>query len=377
MITLISTNFFMPTRLIIGEGAVKNNPQTFAELGNSCMIITGGNSAKASGALDDVCYILEEAGIRYTVFNEVTQNPYLSTCVKAAELLKQNPVDFLVGIGGGSPQDATKAIAILANNDLPENTVFNGGWANSALPFILVGTTSGTGSEVTPYAVITDEYTSSKRSIASPQCYAVASFGDPAYTMGLPEKFTISTAIDALSHCVEGYFNKKADSISDLFAVEGIKIISSILPAIKGLAPQEVSAQQRQQLYLASIYGGITIARTGTCYCHSLGYYLTEQHSVAHGFACGVYLPSFIRRAAELDSARAQKLSEAVGISTEALCDVIENLNLVEKIKLSDEIKSHLAIKYSSTNNYKNALGSFDADEAKALLDEIFAEFPA
>ncbi len=364
----------MPTRLIVGEGSVRDNPQAFAELGNSCMIITGGNSAKASGALDDVTYVLEEAGIRYTVFDKVTQNPYLSTCVKAAEILKKNPVDFLIGIGGGSPQDATKAIAVLANNDLPENTVFKGGWANPALPFILVGTTSGTGSEVTPYAVITDEYTASKRSIASPQCFAVVSFGDPAYTMGLPAKFTISTAIDALSHCIEGYFNKKADSISDLFAMEGIKIISSILPAIKDLSPQEVTAQQRQQLYLASIYGGITIARTGTCYCHSLGYYLTEQHSVAHGFACGVYLPSFIRRAAQLNATRAQQLGDFIGMPTEALCGVVEDLNQVDKINLTAEIKEILANKYNGSNNYKNALGSFEAADAKALLDDLFAE---
>lgn len=223
---MFDLTYYMPTKIFYGKGCVNADKSFFSSLGKKCLIVTGKNSAKVSGALDDVLKALQSCEISSEIFDEITQNPLLSVCKEAGDLAKEKGVDFIIGIGGGSPLDAAKAIAVFATNDIAPTKIFEGNYDVPPLPIVLVGTTAGTGSEVTPYSVVmvdTEGGIARKRSITN--LFATACFCDYSYTCSLDYNFTISTALDALSHCIEGYFSKRADSISDLFAKTGAKLI--------------------------------------------------------------------------------------------------------------------------------------------------------
>ncbi len=364
--------FFMPVKVIAAEGAIARNAEEFTKLGRRALIVTGKTSAKKCGALDDVTSVLEAAGISYVIYDEITQNPMLSACKKGGDIARQEKVDFIIGIGGGSPLDATKAIAIFAANDMPEEEIFALSWPNHALPYILVGTTAGTGSEVTPYAVLTVDRTGLKRSVGHPQCYANAAISDPRYTDSLPREFTLSTALDALSHSIEGYFASTANGFSDLFAAEAICIIYHTLYPIV-YDHRELSPADRDQLYLASLYAGVTIAKTGTSYCHSVGYFLTEDYHIPHGYACAVYLPDYLMRGAAYLPEKAQALFGRLGASAEGLAKLIQDATPAMNLLLSDAQIEALSARWAGNPaSLAKAPGNFTVEDAKALVRKLF-----
>lgn len=370
----MSISFHMPVKLVIGEGSVCGGAAELAKLGGRCLIVTGRSSAKKSGALDDAVAALKDAGTEYTTFDEVGQNPYLSTCQAAAQMAREIGAEFILGIGGGSPLDAAKAIAVLAANpgiDGPE--FYRGGWQNDPLPVAVIGTTSGTGSEVTQYAVITDDLAGGyKKSIASPKIFAALAFGDARYTYGLPYGFTVSTALDAMTHAVEAYFNKMASPLTDLLCIAAIKDTAHILRDIKGKAPKDITPAQREGLYTASIYAGIVIAHNRTSYCHSMGYFLTERHDVPHGMACASLLPHFIRRSAVLKAHRAERLAAEIDMDIKSLCELIIELTDVPKVTLTEDEMAAMAKRLTGSVGFELAYGSFGYDEAVATLSELF-----
>jgi alcohol dehydrogenase class IV len=363
--------FFMPTRLICGEYCVRDHAALLAELGQRCLIVTGTNSARASGALKDVTDALENQGIRWTVYDKVEQNPRLASCAEAAGEARRFGAQFVIGIGGGSPLDAAKAIAALAANNIPPEALYKGKFEKPLLPIVLVGTTAGTGSEVTQYAVITDPE-GRKRAFASPQSFAKIAFGDPRYTAGLSERFTVSTALDALTHLIEGYFNRRAGDASDLFAVKGIALICRELADVRGKAPGEIAPAQREALYRASVYGGIVIANTGTCFCHSLGYFLTERHDVPHGIACAVYLPEFIARGEKYMEDKARSLSAALGMSIGELSGLVRASTDFVGLTPDAGTITEIAARYEGSGNYLNSPGGFSATEAEEVMRRVF-----
>ena len=150
-------NFYMPTRLFTGENCVSRNSGLFASCGSRCLIVSGKHAAKESGALEEVLKVLEENSISVSVYDGVTQNPPLAACMEAGGMARDTGADFLIGIGGGSSLDAAKAASVFAANEgLDEAGFYSGVWPNTPLPVILVGTTSGTGSEMTRVAVLTE-----------------------------------------------------------------------------------------------------------------------------------------------------------------------------------------------------------------------------
>ena len=209
---------FMPVRLCTGEHSVAENAELFQHCGSRCMIVTGKTSAVKSGALDDVAGVLNRCGIPYRVFDEISQNPSVDSCIRAGRAAGDFGADFVVGIGGGSALDAAKAAAVFAaNGSLDENGFYAKNWDADPLPILLVGTTSGTGSEVTKVSVLTDSK-GRKHSIHDDRLFAAAAFGDARYTMALPQPVTLSTGIDVLSHCAESWFNRKADELSAMIS---------------------------------------------------------------------------------------------------------------------------------------------------------------
>lgn len=366
-------SFFMPARMLVGDHIVEENSAQLAGLGSRCLIVTGKHSAKASGALDDVTAALDQHGVPWRVFDGIGQNPLLSSCHAAGAAAREFGADLLIGIGGGSPLDATKAAAVYAANPELTGRDIYGGHKNPALPFALVGTTAGTGSEVTKVSVLTDDETGRKKSIGTPDLYARLSLGDPRrYTASLSRRFTISTALDAVAHSVESYFAKSADPITRACAVEALLLL---IPALRAIQEPDAlpDSDGRQRLYLGSIYAGLSFNGTGLCFPHTMGYLLSEQYGVPHGEACAVFLPQFIEYSVREEAQLSSRLLARLGMRKQELCSFIAGFTAgLELPRFTDEELSSLLPRWRGGANILRTPGDFDEEKQLAVLKKIF-----
>ena len=362
----------IPVRVISGRGCVKNNAALLAELGKTCLIVTGGKSAKLSGAVADVTAALEEQGVSFSVFDGVTANPLLSACREAGTLASKTGAEFIIGIGGGSPLDAAKAAAVFAANPaLSAEEIYTVKQRNKALPIVAIGTTAGTGSEVGRVAVLTNDKTGRKKSISPDDCNPTLTFADPKYTESMPFAVTCSTALDALSHAVEGYFSSKCGDIPTLFAEKGIPLILGGLKVLDKTKTNP-SPDQRDALYYGSLYAGITLAYCGTAFPHPLGYVLTENYGVPHGFACAAFLPEFLRRAAAFRPERMERLLKLTGETLDSLCSLIVSLTTLPEITMTeDQLKDFSSRWDVLPANFRFTPGGFTKEDAEETLHKF------
>lgn len=304
-------SYFMPVRVIFGRDCVALNASLLRPFGKKALVVTGGSSAK-NGALADVLSALEKNGQSHAVFDGVVPNPSLACVQAGAAAARETGAEFVVGIGGGSALDAAKAVAVLARQPREGKEIFSGGWTEDVLPVIALPTTAGTGSEVTQYAVLTDDFARTKTSISSPAFFPKLAFLDGKYTLGLGRRITAATAADALSHAVEGMFTKRSTPVSDLAALESIRILFSLFPALEAGTP--LSAEARDGLLYASMLAGTVIAQSGTTAVHAMGYPLTYHHGTPHGEANGVLLGEMLALCAERLPERTKAVLDAAGI---------------------------------------------------------------
>lgn len=362
-------NFYLPTRVVTGKGAVAANAALFSDYGKKCVIVTGRSSARLCGALDDVTTALERQGIEYEIYDKIKQNPEIASCIEGGALAKTSGADFIVGIGGGSPLDAAKAIAVFAANDIDEDGMYAAKWACAPLPVIAVGTTAGTGSEVTQVAVITDSC-GKKRSFRHDKSFPVLAFGDVRYTAHMPESVMRSTAIDALAHCVESYFCKGSTELSQAAAIKGTKdLVTAFKKMLKGDALDDAMLES---VYKASLYGGYAISVTGTAFPHALGYFLSEDHGVAHGTACGLYLPEFLKYNHEHARELSDRLYAAVDADCGELCDMIERLLPTTDITVSDSEKDALMPRWAGHKCLAKMHGNASAELLDSIVRKLF-----
>jgi alcohol dehydrogenase class IV len=315
--------------------------------------------------------VLKIADIEYVLYDAVRPNPSIASVLEGGRIAAENHCDFVVGIGGGSPLDAAKVIAVsAANPELDEAGLYSMRWPKEPLPTVLVGTTAGTGSEVTPVSVITDS-SARKHSFRGEKLYATLAFGDARYTESMPLPVTASTGVDALAHCLESYFCKKATAVSKAFAVEGICTLLAPLETVaEGVIP---TAEEREKLYEGSILGGMAISVTGTILPHNMGYYLTEQHGIPHGFACAVFHPALLRHAAACAPDEMDTLCERIGMDTETLIDLIERLTPKPEVRLSEAEIEALVPRWENANAIKATVGEVTAEKIREILSELFA----
>ena len=225
----MSFQYHMPVRVIAGADCVWENGALFAPFGARALIVTGRSSAK-NGALDDVAAVLRRNGQAFAVYDRVEANPSVATVRECAALARSFGADFIVAAGGGSPMDAAKAVALCARQEVGD--IFTHPIGGDVLPMIHIPTTAGTGSEVTQYSVLTDDAAQTKRSIAAPQLFPRLAFLDGKYMATLPQSVTVNTALDALSHAVEGMLSVRAGAFSDALARESLRLLGGEFPAL-------------------------------------------------------------------------------------------------------------------------------------------------
>ena len=359
-------NFFMPTRLYTVEHCFEKHGDILQGLGRKCTVITGKHAAKESGALKEVSETLASRNTEYSIFDGISQNPTVASCMEAGTSARAFGAEFLIGIGGGSALDAAKAAAVFAANPrLKEDGFYRKEWENPPLPIVLVGTTAGTGSEVTKVSVLTDSR-GRKHSIHDDRLYAYASFGDSRYTMNLPLSVTLTTGIDVLAHCTESYFSKKADQLSRVFAVHGIRLLYEPLSAAAEGKP--LSPQQREQLYEASIFGGLAINTTGTCFPHNVGYYLTENYGIPHGFASAAFLPDLLKLVVKDDRDYADSFFREIGFGEDAILSLTGKCLPKNSISMTEaEILAALP-RWENNNSVQNTRSAVTTEIIRKIL---------
>jgi alcohol dehydrogenase class IV len=288
-------NYCMPTRILMGENCIFENRGFLGGLGAKALLVTGKHSARENGALADAVKALEANGQSSFLYDRVMSNPTVDCVFEAADAAKQAGCDFVLAIGGGSPMDAAKAAAALAVNPVQKSELFGAAFPK-ALPVAAVPTTAGTGSEVTQYAIVTNDAARTKTSVASPALFPRVAFLDAKYTRGLNRTVTVNTAVDALSHAVEGMLSVRASVLSDALARESITAIAECFDALcdfRDGSPMDTAI--RRKLLYASALAGMVIANTGTTAIHSTGYMLTYNKNIDHGRANGLLFAEFLK----------------------------------------------------------------------------------
>lgn len=364
-------NYYMPTRLYTGPNCIARHQDALTALGASCIIVTDKIAAKASGALDDVEHTLDACGISYLVWDGVIENPPVASCIEAGRLAAQNGARFVLGIGGGSSLDAAKAVSVFAANPgLDETGFYSMAWTNDPVPIALVGTTAGTGSEVTKVSVLTDA-AARKHSIHDDHLYAAVSFGDSRHTHTCPQSVTLSCGVDVIAHATESYFSHKADEISRAYAVRAIRLaLAPLAAATKGA---KLTAEQRGLLYDASILGGLAINTTGTCFPHNVGYYLTENYHVPHGFACAIFLPDMLARVHAYDPAYTAAFYDEIGSNEEAFVALVRSCVPHYDIHMTTEQIDAALPRWENNGSVKNTFAEISAEAIREILLDMFA----
>lgn len=313
--------YSMPTKILFGENVIINNSSLFKNYGKKALIITGKHSAKKNGALQDIIDALNKHKIEYCIFDEIEENPSMETVQKGGEFGRDEKVDFIIAIGGGSPLDAAKGIdIIIANKNSTKEDLYISKPMNT-IPLLAIPTTAGTGSETTPYAILTDHNAKTKINFAHKVFFDIA-FLDAKYMMNMPDTITINTAVDALSHLVEGYLTVRANLFSDIWAEKGLIFFSECMEALKNKA---FTYELREKLLIVSTIAGMVIAQSGTALPHGMGYALTYFHNIAHGRANGLLMKAYLE--IHPDREKVQKILLCLGLNS--LKDLGEFLELL------------------------------------------------
>ncbi len=364
-------DMYMPVRLIGGENGLRAGGAVFKALGQSCLIVTGSRSAVQSGALGQVTDVLEDVGIRYAVFDQIAENPTVSSCKQGGDKAREQAADFIIGIGGGSPLDAAKAVAIFAANpEFDTEDIYKRTVPAKALPVVLIGTTAGTGSEVTGVSVLTDDAVGMKRSISGPDCYAHTAFINPRFTDSMPMGVTVSTGLDALAHAAESWFAPRCTELSRAFSALALPKLYSALFEIYRY-DKLPGKSQRDELYEASIYAGLALNLTGAAFPHTIGYVLTEDFGIPHGRACTAFMPALIKRANIFCRDRLWDLYYAMGTDEDEFLEMVTVLTNV-RLKIPEEKIAAYCKRWDRKNkNFINSPGGFNEKDAYLVLRDL------
>lgn len=311
--------FKSKSNTFFGKGCVKAYAADWIA-GKRAFVVTGRHSGRASGALGDVEDVLRTQGIPFETYEGIDNNPTVEQCREVGMLVRAAGADFVVGIGGGSPLDAAKAVAVFAVEDISTENLYKNAY-RTALPAVAIPTTSGTGSEVTPWSILTRKDIETKRSFGSlSKTMPVAALLDPEYTRSLPQRVTLHTAMDACTHCMESIITKKATPVTDALNLEALRRFG---PCMRALEQGELEGI-REELMVVSMLGGMTITHTGTTLMHGMGYPLTYYMGLAHGEANCVVLPGYLRFIQRVLPDRLALVLGALGMDSEELTAYVQ-----------------------------------------------------
>ena len=311
--------FYLPTRLFFGEGVIGRVGEETRQFGQRAFVVTDSHLIDKIIGRYRVLDSLEKAGISTVVWDKAPINPPLDAVENGARLARKEKCDLIIGLGGGSVIDAAKGIAVLGTNSPPlDHYLGRNRIRKIPLPLIVIPTTAGTGSEVSPYAVFTNtkETPPEKEIMADPLLFPRLALVDPRLTLSLPRTVTRDSGTDALCHAIESYTSRRSQVFSGMLALEAIRILATCLPRVLE-HPENVGLRSRCSY--ASVLAGMAIAQTGTTLIHGMGYKLTSHLGLSHGKANGILLPWVSEFNLEEAPAEYALLAESLGENVEDL----------------------------------------------------------
>lgn len=281
--------YYVPSINLMGAGCLNDLGATVNDLGFKKAFVVTDNFLMSNGVANKVLNVLEGAGIAYEVYSEVVPNPTCKNVHDGLERLKGTDCDFLVSIGGGSPQDTAKAIGILATNGghIKEYEGVNLS-KNKSLPIVAVNTTAGTSSEVTINYVVTDEERHVKMVMVDKNSLATVTVNDQELMVEKPASLTAATGMDALTHAIETIVTPGAYPVSDATALAAVKIIFDYLPRA---VENGHDIEAREQMVYAVFLGGIAFSNAGLGNVHDMAHQLGGIYNLPHGVCNAMLLP--------------------------------------------------------------------------------------
>ena len=280
-----------PQKIVFGTGCIQTLVEDYKKMGLQRIFVL--TAPPIRPLIEDTLTELKGAGVSIEVFQDIVAEPTVNDFKKILKVARQFKADSVVGVGGGSVLDVTKLIAAFINSDQQVEDCFGTGFIKQkGLWFACLPTTAGTGSEVSPNAILLDERDHLKKGIVSPFLIADVAYVDPKLTWTVPAKVTADTGMDALTHCIEAYTNKFAHPSVDIYALQGIRLIAANLEkAVKNGQDQEA----REALAFGSLYGGLCLGPVNTAAVHALSYPLGGEFHIPHGLSNAILLPSVMK----------------------------------------------------------------------------------
>ena len=301
--------FYIPTRVFTGKDALTNNKEYLTRLGHKALIVTGKGSAKKNGSYNDVIDILKESKIEYSVYEGINENPTVESIMDARDYGVLEACDFVIGIGGGSALDASKAISLMMyHKDSSWEYLYDSSVSSDMMPVAAIPTTCGTGSEVTGVSVLTRLDLKTKKSSVH-KLYPAVAFVDGKYLKTAPSSIICNTAMDSLAHMIEGLVHKKATDYTRMCASSGLELWRSVKDVISG--DRQATDEDLQNLMDASTMAGMTIAQTGTTIPHALSYPITIGLNIPHGKSVSYFQAEFLKA---MDKADRDWILEKAGL---------------------------------------------------------------
>ena len=295
-----------------GRGAIKEIPAVAKSHGFTKAFIVTDPILLKTGTVKKVTDVLDGAGLPYEVFDNVKPNPPVECIQDGVKKFAESGADFLIGLGGGSPQDTCKGIGIITANPEFADVLSLEGVAdtkNPSVPIFGVPTTAGTASETTINYVVTDTANKRKFVAVDPHDIPIVAFVDPDLTDTMPRGLKVATGLDALTHAIEGYTTKAAWEMTDMFHLKAIELISKNLRgAVAG------TKEGREGMALGQYIAGMGFSNVGLGIAHSMAHTLGAVYDTPHGVACAMMLPIVMEYNAESTGERYREIARAMGV---------------------------------------------------------------
>lgn len=336
------SKLFIASEVIHGVGTLEELKNI---KGQKAVLVTGGSSMKKSGALDKAVSYLNEAGIETKVFEGVEEDPSSATCLKGAEVMNAFQPDWIVGIGGCSAIDAAKMMWVFyeyPDADFDAMTKpFSVPTLRTKAKFVAIPSTSGTGTETTGLAVITDREKGVKYPIVSYELTPDIAIVDGEICSTMPAHVTSNTGLDALTHCVEAYVSNIDDNYADALSKGGLEIVFNNL---KEAVTNPDNLKARQNMHDASFMGGLAFNNAWLGIVHSLSHQVGALYGIPHGASNAIFLPNVIRfnskasnRFPDLAKIIGKETAEDLAVAVETLRADVNNQATIKEFGISQE----------------------------------------
>ena len=328
-----SFEYLSPTRLIAGPNSISKIPDLIQERGLRKGLVVTDPGLVAAGIVDRVVYLLQDAKLPFEIFDRVDANPPFSNVESAYRVFVKGHCDFLIGLGGGSPMDVAKGVGVAASHGGQVKELVGLGKCRNRIPFLLcTPTTYGTGSEVTPFAVMTDEELKIKATIGSPFIIPHAGILDPDLSVSLPPPIAGATGMDALTHAVESCVALTSNAITEGLALHAIRLIGENLQkAVSSHNDREAT----ERMLVASTMAGMAFSQTRLGNVHAMSHPVGAHFGVPHGIANAILLTRVMAFNLMSCPVKFATIAQALGEPNEGLNEVEaaqSSLRAVEKL---------------------------------------------